>query len=600
MSADPAAARSSSPGPRRPWGALGLLGVAVAVALAAPSLMLRAGEGAAARARTAPDLATRQEARNRAAEWFGMLQASPVRGEDGRRAQQALTREIQADFEAQRRSLAEGEAGARAHLAWLDGQQAERDPAEPPVEPERIRALVSYGRAQQIAPVGIDSPPFVETWAGLAALWTGRLDAVPPAVQERTPGLSLRRPHQGTPAETRPPPPPGVQGLAEASPGLSRLVQAEAARRGGDPLEARRLLAPLVEALEPDQQPLAAAGAWSWGQSLLDELGASPAGAMLTGLSPQAEPRALSALRARLAMAPQDEPAWAGAWLVLSAIDARLGRTDDAVTSAWAAVAAATAAWAPDPRDLAAQARLDAPGALHPDQVQSARLALAEARLRAPPEEQAELAMAEAALLALQARGYIAAGDLTAARGRLELAEERVPHSPVITGWRVLVEVLDDRPDAARQALARLPDLPDTPDDDALRAAVAPWLDPPSASAVADPARALRVRLREPWDPIEPLAFARAHADRPDDLLLALASPPEDRASLAQAHAQAALRVRVARALDLPQALADATVTRDALAAAAQAEPLWALFALGAFTIEGPALPASQPDQIPR
>ncbi|MCK6505492.1 hypothetical protein L6R53_19205 [Myxococcota bacterium] len=569
---------------RRPRGLLALLGLAVVAALVAPPALVRAGDRAAARARAASDLALRLDARARADEWYAMAQAAPLGGRSAARAaRRALAEEEEADFEAGRQSLAHGLAGVEAHLAWLDRRAAEEGWPGERARLARVRALASYGRPDPAtSTAATPAMPFLDGWVGLAALWTGRLDAVPPGAWDLAPGLRLRDPARVPPAEP------------QGSP-LARLVEAEARRRAGQPLEARRLLAPLLEAMEPEADPLAAAAAWSWARSLLDERSADPEGAMLVDLPRQAEPRALAGLRARLALAPEHAPAWAPAWLTLAELDLRLGQPQAALESAWAAVAAATPAWAPAPADLPAQARLDAVGAVHPDLVQAARLLVAEARQAAPPGEADDLALAEAALLVLQARGHLALGDPAAARGRLELAAERVPGSPVVTGWRVLTEVLDDRPDAARAALAALPELPDTQDDDRLRQVAGAWVDPPEAGAVADPARALRARLREPWSPAEPLAFARAHADAPGDLLLALQGPPEDRASLAQAHAQAWLRQRVARSLDRPTELAEATVTRDALAAAAAAEPLWALFGLGAFTIEGPALPAPQP-----
>lgn len=553
------------------------LGLAVFVLL--PAAMIELGDRQRDEADSQADLVARVAGWEQARRWYRRAGRLPLYTSGIRTAEGLLDDHLAAAFEQQRLTLGAGAAGVPLHLDWLeqrvalphwDGEQARL---------ERVRALVSYGQLDQAQLLAADLPgPFARTWRGIAALHSGQLAALPPELHEQMPGLALQ--------------PTGAPWPEQAgADDLSRLVSGEHSRRKGQTLDARRILAPLLAG----EGLLAAAAAQVWGLSLIDELSAEPAGAMLVGTEGQLEPLALAGLRARLLLAPTDDPAWAGAWLALAELDARRGSTHDAEQAAWAAVALTAPLWAPAPGDLAAMARLDAPAALHPDRIQRARVTLGEARVAAVAAglDVADLAHAEAALLLLQGRAHLSARDLGTARARFARAAELVPSSPSVIGWQVLAALLDDDAPAARAALDSLPSLDHTEDDDALRQLAAGWLAPQPVSVVSSPARALRARLRSAWDPAEPVAFALAHADRADDLALALGSPPVDRATVAQALAQAHLHVRIDAALGRPDPAPVAR--RDSLRDAALTEPLWALYALDAFTLEGPQLPAPTP-----
>ncbi|RME26340.1 MAG: hypothetical protein D6798_06930, partial [Deltaproteobacteria bacterium] len=99
---------------------------------------------------------------------------------------------------------------------------------------------------------------------------------------------------------------------------------------------------------------------------------------------------------------------------------------------------------------------------------------------------------------------------------------------------------------------------------------------------------------RQPGPPGDPLAFARVHRDRPEELWLALFSPPDDAASPVQAMDQSWLAVRVARDLGDAATLARAESWSDAVRDLVLDEPLWGLFATDTFTFTA-ELPSGAP-----
>ncbi|NOY28457.1 MAG: hypothetical protein GXP62_21580 [Oligoflexia bacterium] len=535
------------------------------------------GDQLADQAATRPKLVARMQARMQARHWYQRAAALPLGADIARHALDRLDADAQPDLDLQRQTLEGGAQGTALHLQWL------RALAQQPGWPgerarlRRFRALVSYGKA------GTDiQGPFADHWLGVAALWSGQIDQVPLSLQDTAPGLVLLGKRSVDPTQD-----------VDAAPGkgdesdLTRLVRAERLRRSGETERARGLLAALVQ----KDGLIAAAATQSWGLSLVDELTRQPDSMMLADAGASLEPDAMAALRARLLLAPDDDPAWAGAWLALAEIDALRGNRDDCVAAAWAAVGMSSATWAPPPQQLPAAARLDTAGLVNPRHVQRVRFAVDDARKAAAQAGQAtaQLVHLETALLLIQGQASLAARDLPVARRRMEMAAAMMPTSPTVTGWRVLAALLDDDEAAAGSALDALPSLDQTTDDTGLQAVAKSWLKPEPVDRVDNPAHALRSLLQKPWGPTQLIELAKTHADHPDDLDLALRSPPSDHVDLAQALAQTYLWLRVCRALGMDTA--PATAALDRLRKAAMDEPLWAFFALGAYSLDGPEIP---------
>lgn len=542
-----------------------------------PAVFVHQAQEIADQASSFPELVQRLQERERAAEHLRKATWSAAWTDEVNQAQIRMDAQSEAELEEQRLTLSAGAPGAQAHLDWLAVRAARPELAGERARMAQVLAWTSYGRFEEVeAALATPRGPFGIRSVALTRLWQGRLSELPGEVAPMLPAQILLR---SGPADTQAPAEP-----------LLALLTAERARRGGRLDDSRRMLLPLLDHSDED---LAAAASWSLARGLLDQAKAPPEGLAVVGVKAEPDAAALLALRARLYDAADDDPRWTAAWLALSEIEAQLGRPEAALEAIWAAIGASMGSWAPPPAAMTAQLRLDSPGALNPELAARPRLLVGEARLAAlgaglPTED---LAQAEAALLLLQGRGFLAAQDHNAARDRFGRAAELVPASPTIIGWRALTELLADRPDQAKALLADLPELHGTADDEALRLQVQAWLSPPSPTRVDAPARALRTRLRERSDPFELLAFAQAHQDRGDDLMLALRSPPSDRVELAQALAQSALWGRAASAIGREDEAAQAETQRAALSAVALSEPLWALFGLGAFSLDGEALP---------
>lgn len=560
-----------------------------AVILLAPMLPMREGRALATQAASTGDLETRLQTRAQAARRFEQAALSPAWTDEAQRERDALEAATFADLEAHRRSLAQGASGARLHRAWLDELARRPGPVGERAAMARIQALTSYGEFDLAEEAISTMPgPFGQSWLGIGRLWQGRLDELPGELTAAFPAQLLTR--QG-PADTQAP--------DEA---LLALLVAERARRAGRFDDSLRVLAPL---LDHDDATLAAAATFTLARTLRDQAQAPAGGLSLVGVAAEADPEALAGLRTRLAASPEDDPRWTAAWLSLAELEAHQGRTEAALEAIWAAIGTSTTSWAPPPETMPAQLRLDVEGALNPELAARPRLIVGEARLAAlaAGEDATELAFAEAALLLLQGRGFLALDDLPSARSRFDRAADLVPGSPAITAWRVLAARLADDIPTASAILGGLPDLAGTADDEAVRVHGQSWLSSPPPTRAEAPALSLRQLLRGGADPLTVLAFCSAHLDRGEDLLLALGGPPEDRVSLAQALAQSALEARVARTLGDPTRATLAESRRAALATAALAEPHWALFRLGAFSLTGepapPPFDRGSPDPLP-
>jgi len=583
--------------------ALATLGLVLAVGVVGPPLLLRAGDGRrdAADAGTLPQ--ARREGWTRARELYRMAGALPWARHEARQREDELDARLARDFELQRQGLAEGLPGAEAHLAWLQARaqqaqptQGEQAPAQQaPAEHARqdlLQARVSYGRlgpALELAS-GMQGP-WPDTWAGMAALWQGQLAQVPSSLMQSLPALALAGDGALTSSElTRTP--------------LWRLVSAEHSLRAGRRAEARALLLPLLDA----NDDMSAAAAATWAATLLGDLQALAEGTMLVGTEGNLEPGSVDTLRASLQHAPSGDPAWLDAWLGLAEVDFRRAAAAearaDALDDAWAAVDLALPLVVPSPAELPARLWPGAPGSVHPRHAQRVRVELGEARVAAAAASHPvpELRDAEATLLMLEARAWLQVDDPTSALGRLDRAAELVPDSPAITAWRVLAHLQSQDVQGARDALAALPELPETTDDEALRAAAQAWLDAPPPPADPSPAAALRARLAAPWWLPPVLAQAQADLDGGSslaELSLALDAPPDDTVRLPQALAQAALAVRVAGRAGDAAAQARAQAREDALRRLFLDEPDWSLITHGAYELAGPPPPYRDPDLPP-
>ncbi len=563
-----------------------VLGLGLGVAV--PELCLSRARSAEAAAASAPLLQDRLTAWEEARAWYHRADFLATARVDRRTADRALDLAEAGAFDEQRRTLAWGSTGTRLHLDWLAALAASSDPEQ--VRRARLHqrvAALSYGERVDTG-AARDTEPAARRWQALAALWWGNAAAFADLDARGLPvGAGLLGRHRPKPDGDS----DGSAHVPDVSAPLASLVRAEAWRRAGDIAAARSLLAPL---LSPDSS-LAPLAAESWGLCLLDELDPEPPGILLAearGAGP--DPRARDALRAVLQQSPSGDPAWLGAWLTLAELDDRLGDVDEARAATWGAIDTSLPTWAGPPAELPSQVRLDAPGMVHPQRVQRARVQLDAARLaaeRAGSPDAASLRQGVVALLLVQARSQLAARNLPSAHTLVDRARALSPDSPPVIAWSALTLVLDGQPD---DAVALLDALPPGEYSGDLRTAIRSWAQPDATTRVDATARALRARLRQPWPPGEPLAFARVHRDQPEELWLALFSPPDDAATPAQPLAQSWLAVRVARALGDTTTLARAEAWSDAVRELVLDEPLWGLLATDAFAFSA-ELPTGAP-----